>query len=56
MADMPPEEFRRSGHEVIDWIADYLRDIRELPVLPRVQPGVIRDVATVIGARSWRGN
>jgi aromatic-L-amino-acid decarboxylase len=44
MADMPPEELRRSGHEVIDWIADYLRDIRELPVLPRVQPGVIRDV------------
>ena len=43
MADMPPEELRRSGHEVIDWIADYLRDIRELPVLPRVQPGVIRD-------------
>ena len=43
MADMPPEELRRAGHEVIDWIADYLRDIRELPVLPRVQPGVIRD-------------
>jgi aromatic-L-amino-acid decarboxylase len=23
----------------VDWIADYLRDIRDLPVLPRVQPG-----------------
>ena len=51
MADMPTEEFRRSGHEVIDWIADYLRDIRDLPVLPRVQPGVIRDVLTGLGAR-----
>ena len=43
MADMPTEEFRRAGHEVTDWIADYLRDIRELPVLPRVQPGVLRE-------------
>jgi aromatic-L-amino-acid decarboxylase len=41
MADMPTEEFRRAGHEVTDWIADYLRDIRDLPVLPRVQPGVL---------------
>jgi len=41
-ADMPPEEFRRAGHEVIDWITDYLRDIRELPVLPNVMPGEVR--------------
>ena len=43
MADMPTEEFRRAGHKVTDWIADYLRDIRDLPVLPRVQPGVLRN-------------
>ena len=42
MADMPTEEFRRVGHEVTDWIADYLRDIRDFPVLPRVQPGDVR--------------
>jgi aromatic-L-amino-acid/L-tryptophan decarboxylase len=43
MADMPNEEFRRAGHEVADWIADYLRDIRDLPVLPRVRPGAVRE-------------
>ena len=36
---MPAEEFRGAAHETMDWIADYLRDIRDLPVLPRVQPG-----------------
>jgi len=36
---MPPEEFRRYGHEVIDWIADYLAGIRDRPVLPDVAPG-----------------
>lgn len=42
MADMPTEEFWAAGHEVIDWIAEYLREIRELPVLPRVQPGDVK--------------
>ncbi|HXF28159.1 MAG TPA: pyridoxal-dependent decarboxylase, partial [Bryobacteraceae bacterium] len=36
---MSPEEFRRFGHEAIDWVADYLRDIREFPVLPDATPG-----------------
>lgn len=49
MADMPPEEFRQAGHEVIDWIADYLRDIRDLPVLPQVQPGVLCDALPKAG-------
>ncbi|HTP89976.1 MAG TPA: aminotransferase class I/II-fold pyridoxal phosphate-dependent enzyme [Bryobacteraceae bacterium] len=38
---MSPEEFRRAGHEVVDWIADYLAGVGEYPVLPRVQPGEI---------------
>ena len=25
LGDMPPEEFRRFGHQVVDWIADYLQ-------------------------------
>ncbi|MBW3629838.1 MAG: amino acid decarboxylase [Gemmatimonadetes bacterium] len=37
--DMPPEEFRRYGHEVIDWIADYFEQVGSYPVLPRVSPG-----------------
>lgn len=37
--DLPPEEFRRLAHEVVDWMADYLRDVGDLPVLPDVEPG-----------------
>jgi aromatic-L-amino-acid/L-tryptophan decarboxylase len=33
------EDFRRAGHEVVDWIAHYLEHTRDYPVLPRVQPG-----------------
>ncbi|MBZ5636208.1 MAG: aminotransferase class V-fold PLP-dependent enzyme [Acidobacteriia bacterium] len=46
---MSPEEFRASGHQVVDWIADYLRDIRDLPVLPDVQPGELIDALPATG-------
>jgi aromatic-L-amino-acid decarboxylase len=36
---MAPEEFRKAGHQVVDWIADYLANIRDYPVLPRHGPG-----------------
>jgi len=39
---MSPEEFRRQGHAVVDWIADYYSRIETLPVLSRVAPGEIR--------------
>jgi aromatic-L-amino-acid decarboxylase len=39
MSDMPVEEFRQAGYQVIEWITEYLDTIRELPVLPRVNPG-----------------
>jgi aromatic-L-amino-acid decarboxylase len=39
---MSPEEFRRQGHAVVDWIADYQSRIESFPVLSRVQPGEIR--------------
>ncbi len=39
---MDSETFRRYGHETVDWVADYLRDIRSFPVMPRVAPGDIR--------------
>jgi aromatic-L-amino-acid decarboxylase len=42
MADMPPDEFRSAGHDVIDWITGYLHELRNLPVLPGVQPGELR--------------
>jgi aromatic-L-amino-acid decarboxylase len=38
---MTPEEFRRAGHELIDWIADYRQRIPELPVRAQVAPGQV---------------
>src|SRR5215471_4880380 len=40
---MSPEEFRTPAHEAVDWIADYLRDARQYPVLARIQPGHLID-------------
>jgi len=39
---MTPEEFRRYGHAVVDWIADYQSRIESFPVLSQVKPGQIR--------------
>jgi aromatic-L-amino-acid decarboxylase len=39
---MSPEEFRRWGHAVIDWIADYQKNVERYPVLAQVKPGEIR--------------
>jgi aromatic-L-amino-acid decarboxylase len=33
--------FRRHGHELVDWIAEYLEHPERYPVLSRVQPGEI---------------
>ena len=40
---MTPEEFRKAGHELIDWIADYRERIPELPVRAQVKPGEVRN-------------
>src|ERR1043166_4063980 len=42
LGDMPAEEFRRHGHELIDWIADYFDRIDELPVLAQIEPGDLK--------------
>ena len=39
---MTPEDFRRHGRDVVDWIADYMERVEKLPVLSRVRPGEIR--------------
>ena len=41
---MDHEEFRRFGHQLIDWIADYRRDCAAggFPVVARVDPGALR--------------
>jgi aromatic-L-amino-acid decarboxylase len=40
--DMPPEEFRDWGHAAVDWIARYLAEVEDYPVLARVRPGEVR--------------
>ena len=40
---MTPDEFRRYGREVVDWIADYYESVENYPVLSQVAPGEIRD-------------
>jgi len=42
LGDMDKEEFRRVGHELIDWIADYFDKIDELPVLAAIEPGDLK--------------
>ena len=39
---MHPDDFRRHAHELVDWMADYMARVGELPVTPPVQPGDIR--------------
>ena len=39
---MTPEEFRQHGHALIDWIADYRRDVAMRPVMATTEPGAIR--------------
>ena len=38
---MDPADFRRHGHELVEWIADYLEHPDRYPVLSRVKPGDI---------------
>lgn len=40
---MTPEQFRREGKKMIDWIADYYENIEKFPVLSQVKPNEIKD-------------
>ncbi|MGE3841872.1 MAG: aspartate aminotransferase family protein [Vicinamibacterales bacterium] len=50
-SDMTPEEFRRCGVLVVDWIADYLAHPERVPVLANVRPGMVADAV----GRQWNG-
>ncbi|MEJ2271437.1 MAG: pyridoxal-dependent decarboxylase, partial [Candidatus Bathyarchaeota archaeon] len=39
---MDTNQFRKYGHEMVDWIADYMDNIEEYPVYPDIQPGQIK--------------
>lgn len=39
---MTPDEFRKHGHALIDWIADYRAGLAARPVQARTQPGEVK--------------
>jgi aromatic-L-amino-acid decarboxylase len=39
---MTPEEFRRSGHQLVDWVTEYLSTIEQRRVSPESSPGDVR--------------
>ncbi len=40
--DMHPQEFRRYGHQMVDWIADFFDRIDDVPVTTGIAPGELR--------------
>jgi aromatic-L-amino-acid/L-tryptophan decarboxylase len=41
--DMPSDDFRTYGYQVVDWIADYLENTRKYAVMPTMKPGDLVD-------------
>ena len=43
VGDMSADDFRRYGHQVVDWIADYLSHPERYPVLSQNQPDQVKE-------------
>ncbi len=43
LGDMPKEDFRKFGYELIDWIADYFENMENLPVLSQIEPDWLKN-------------
>jgi aromatic-L-amino-acid decarboxylase len=39
---MTPDEFRKHAHAAVEWVARYMEEVENYPVLSQVQPGDIR--------------
>ncbi len=40
--DMSADELRATGHGLLDWVANYLEGLGDMPVLPGMEPGELR--------------
>jgi len=45
---MKNDDFRRSGHQFIDWIADYFENVEKSPVLSPLDPGDIKKLVPAV--------
>jgi len=45
---MKNEDFRRAGHQFVDWIADYFENIEKFPVVSKVEPGEIKKMIPAV--------
>lgn len=43
LGDMDADAFRKAGHDLVEWVATYLEQIEQYPVLSRVKAGQIRN-------------
>ncbi|MEJ7673378.1 MAG: hypothetical protein WKF59_11865 [Chitinophagaceae bacterium] len=41
---MQYEEFRKAGHTLIDYIADYLQEAKNNPLFQEVEPAFLNDL------------
>ena len=48
LGDMSKEDFRRFGHELVDWVAEYLEHVEDLPVLAQIEPGDLKAQLPVV--------
>lgn len=42
LGDMPADDFRANGRQVVEWIANYFERLEEFPVLSQVEPGWLK--------------
>ena len=42
LGDMSADEFRRHGHELVEWLARFFERVEEFPVLAQVRPGELK--------------
>jgi aromatic-L-amino-acid decarboxylase len=50
--DMQPEDFRRHGRDLLEWIASFLEDPRQYPVLACGNPGELQRLLPIAGPAS----